>query len=318
MFPPLALTALLTQACTWKRVQDAPDAFVDRAAYPFEDRWLAVDGGRLHYVDEGEGPVVLLVHGTPTWSFLWRDLVADLSRDHRVIAMDHLGFGLSDKPAEWGYTPAEHAANVQALVEALDLQDLTLVVHDFGGPIGLGAGRALQDRVDRVVILNTWLWSLADDPRAVRTSRLVAGPVGRYLYLQRNFSTRRLIPWTFADKARLSPQVHDQYVDVYADPATRTGHWRLGVELVGSSDWYGQQWEARDWLTERPVLLVWGMQDPTFGPEVLDRWIAALPQAEVVRLPDAGHFVQEEAPDALRQAVRGFLEQGEAQASGRQ
>jgi pimeloyl-ACP methyl ester carboxylesterase len=307
-----SLALLLLSACTWKRALPAPDAFVDREAYPFESHWLEVDGGRMHYLDEGEGPVVLLVHGTPVWSFLWRDLIKDLSLDHRVIAMDHLGFGLSDKPADWAYTPEAHADNVVALVEGLDLHELTLVVHDFGGPIGLGAGRAVQERVDRVVILNTWMWSLDDAPQAQRISKLVAGPVGRYLYLQRNYSTRKLIPYVYGDKSRLDPATHEQYTHVFAEPGTRVGHWRLGVELAGASDWYAGLWDDRAWLAERPVLLGWGMKDPTFGEEDLARWTEALPAAELVTFEDAGHFVQEEAPDDLGRAVRGFLERTSA------
>lgn len=301
----LALVAL--SACTWKQTLPAPDAFVDREAYPFESHWLDVDGGRMHYVDEGEGPVVLLVHGTPTWSFVWRDLITDLSRDHRVVAMDHVGFGLSDKPTDWDYTPAAHADNVVQLVETLDLDDVTLVVHDFGGPIGLGAGRAVQARVDRVVVLNTWMWSLADDERAVKTSDFVSGPVGRYLCLERNFSTRPLIPYVYGDKSRLDAHTHEQYTHVFADPETRVGHWRLGEELVGSSDWYAELWDDRGWLAERPVLFAWGGQDPTFDAAALERWTTALPQAEVVTFPDAGHFVQEEATEGLRDATRVFL-----------
>src|SRR6185503_7254618 len=131
----------------------------------------------MHYVDVGTGPTVLLVHGTPTWSYLWRDLVADLSTDHRVIAMDHIGFGLSDKPAEWDYTPEAHARNVERLAAALGLEDVTLVVHDFGGPIGLALALDHPETVSRIVVLNTWMWE--PEPKLVRVGKLVASPLGK-------------------------------------------------------------------------------------------------------------------------------------------
>jgi len=107
--------------------------WLDRREYPFESRWLDVEAGRLHYVDEGQGAPVLMVHGTPTWSFMYRHLVKALRARHRCVAPDHLGFGLSERPREWSYRPVDQARNLTRLVEALGLKDLTLVVHDYGG-----------------------------------------------------------------------------------------------------------------------------------------------------------------------------------------
>src|SRR6185437_9468981 len=137
------------------------DAWVDRRSYPIQSRSLEVDGGRMHFVDEGEGRPLVLVHGTPTWSFLFRHLIADLSRDHRVIALDHIGFGLSEKPERWGYRPADHAKNLAMLIDRLGLKDITLVVHDFGGPIGLSYAVEHPENVSALVLFNTWMWSLA-------------------------------------------------------------------------------------------------------------------------------------------------------------
>ena len=180
-------------------------AWLDRSAYPFATRRLTLaGGGQLNYVDEGAGPIVLFVHGTPTWSFEWRHLIRALSRTHRCIAPDHLGFGLSDRPREASYAPESHAARLGELVEQLDLSDITLVVHDFGGVIGLPLAVEERSRVSRIVVINSWMWDLGDDPGVRRMGRLFGGSLGRFLYERLNFSLRVITPAAFADRKRLT------------------------------------------------------------------------------------------------------------------
>jgi haloalkane dehalogenase len=281
--------------------------WVDRSAYPFRSSYLDLGPGRLHYVDEGRGPAVLLVHGTPTWSYLYRLLIRDLARDHRVIAVDNLGFGLSDKPAGWGYRPEDHARNLARLVEWLKLEEFTLVVHDFGGPIGLSYALEHPERVRSLVLFNTWLWSLRGTP-AERASRVMGGPVGRFLYRHLNFSPRVLLKAVYGDKAKLTPTVHRQYIAPFPTAASREAPWVLARELIGSSDWYEGLWGRLDRIADKPALLLWGMKDPTFGAAALERWRRALRNSRVVEFPEAGHFVQEEAPVEAAEELRGFLE----------
>lgn len=281
-------------------------AWLDRGSYPFRSSFLDVGPGRLHYVDEGRGPAVLCVHGTPTWSYLYRHLIGELSGDYRVIAVDHLGFGLSDKPSGWGYRPADHARNLEVFVERLGLEDFTLVVHDFGGPIGLSYALAHPERVRALVLFNTWLWSLRGSA-AERASRIMGGPIGRFLYRRLNFSPRVLLKAVYGDKRNLTPAVHRQYLAPFPTPATREAPWVLARELLGSSDWYEELWGWRERLAEKPALLLWGGKDPTFGAAALARWRGMLAQARVVEFPEAGHFVQEEAPGEAARAIRGFL-----------
>ena len=282
--------------------------WLDTAAYPFRPHHFDTGEGRLHYVDEGAGPPVVLVHGTPTWSFLYRHVIPRLvAAGHRVIAPDHLGFGLSDGPAEAAYGPEDHARRLAALLDALDLRELTLVVHDFGGPIGLSYAVERPERVARLVVLNTWLWSLDHDPRISRGSKLAAGPIGRFLYTRLNASPRWLIPAGFANRARLSRAAHRQYLAPFPDPASRRPPWELARALLHSSAWYDGLWRRRERLLGKPALLVWGMRDPGFGPAYLTRWREALPGAEVVELPHAGHFVQEEAAADLAVHLTAFL-----------
>ena len=161
--------------------------WLDRSLYPFTSRYFDSADGRLHYVDEGAGSPVLFVHGTPTWSFLYRHLVTRLAPRHRVVAVDHLGFGLSDKPAAAPYEPRDHARRLVALLDSLDLSGVTLVVHDFGGPIGLSAALARPERIDRLVLFNSWMWPVDDDPAIARGARVAGSRLGRLLYRHLNF-----------------------------------------------------------------------------------------------------------------------------------
>ena len=282
------------------------DEFVDRGLFPFRSRYVDVGPGRLHVVDEGSGPAVLLVHGTPTWSFLYRRLIADLARDHRVVAADHLGFGLSDRPERWSGRPQDHARNLEVLIERLGLADVVLVVHDYGGPIGLSWALAHAGDVRGLVLFNTWMWSLAGT-RAERTSRLLSGPLGRFLYERLNVSPRLLVPAAFGDRRTLTPEVHRHYVDAFPTPAERRGPYVLARELAASGDWYRSLWRRRERIADKPALVLWGLRDPAFGSEALERWRATLTRAHFVVFPDAGHFVPEEAPEPVGREVRRFL-----------
>lgn len=279
--------------------------WVDRDLYPFESKYLDVGPGRVHYVDEGSGPIVLMVHGTPVWSFVYRALIRDLSRDHRVIAPDHLGFGLSDRPDDFGYRPADHARVLEELIGQLGLRDITLVVHDFGGPIGLSYAARHPDNVRALVLFNTWLWSLTGS-KSERIARVMGGGFGRFLYTRLNISPRTIVPASFGDRSRLSKAAHRHYIEALDTPRARYPSWVLARELLGSSQWYDQLWKDRAVLARHPTLFVWGRKDPAFG-DALPRWREAFPDARVLELADVGHFVQEEAPQEATSAIRTFL-----------
>jgi haloalkane dehalogenase len=282
--------------------------WLDVVAYPFRAQTFDTGEGRLQYVDEGAGPTVVLVHGTPTWSFVWRDLIGRLVRaGYRVIAPDHLGFGLSDKPSAASYRPEDHARRLGVLLDVLDVRDATLVVHDFGGPIGLSCALDRPARIARLVLLNTFAWPVDDDPSIARGARVAGSALGGFLYRRLNASPRWLLPAAFADRRRLTPELHRQYLAPFPDAASRVAPYALARALLGDSPWLAALWARRDELARRPALLVWGLRDPAFGPAYLARWRGALPDAEVVEVADAGHFVQEEAPEALATSVLRFL-----------
>jgi pimeloyl-ACP methyl ester carboxylesterase len=282
--------------------------WLDRDAYPFTSRWHAVDGAQLHYLDEGprgDPHPIVVVHGTPTWSFEWRHVIKALRAHRRVIAVDHLGFGLSDKPEDAAYEPAAHARRLAGLLAALGVTRVTLVVHDFGGPIGLGAFREHLDRVERLVFLNSWFWPLDDDARAVSISRFVRGLIGRFLYFWLSFSPRVLLPRALGDERVLTKAIHRHYLAPFALRRERRAPWVLGCELAGSSAFYATLWERRAELAGIPTAIVWGQRDPAFGPAYLTRLRTALPHASVRMLPGVGHFPAEESPAAVVSAILG-------------
>ena len=286
----------------------APPAWLDRNAYPFTSRWMTLASGeRMHYIDEGSGPTVLFVHGTPTWSFEWRHLVRALAPTHRCIAPDHLGFGLSDRPATASYSPESHAGRLRELVDRLGLQDITLVVHDFGGVIGLPLAVDGAVRVTRLVVINSWMWDLGDDPEVRRAGKLLGGALGRFLYERLNVSLRVITPAAYANRKRLTREVHAHYLAPFAGPRDRgLVLWPLARSLRDPSAHAARLWERRATLADLPVLLVWGMRDPALKPHQLARWREALPQADVVPL-ETGHWPHEEMPDVVRDRVIDFV-----------
>ncbi len=298
---------MIPEPATRAAVADVPE-WVDRAAYPFTPRTADLAAGRLSYVDEGQGDPILFVHGTPSWSFEYRHLITRLSRAHRCVAVDHLGFGLSERPESFDYTPQSHARNLAEVVDALGLRHFTLVVHDFGGPIALPLALARPARVRRLVVLNTWMWSLADDPSIRRVGRLVRGRLGRFLYGALNFPLRVLTPGAYGDRRKLTKATHAQYRAPFPDAASRTRVlWPLARALLDSSDLYDSLWQRRAALADIPALIIWGMKDRALGPHLLERWRAALPRAEVCPLPDAGHWPHEERPRETARLVGEFV-----------
>lgn len=286
----------------------ATPGWLDTGEYPFASRWLDLPSGKLHYVDEGRGRPIVMVHGTPDWSFLWRHLIKALAPRYRCIALDNLGFGLSDRPPGSWYLPENQAANLKTLIERLGLRDVTLVLHDFGGPFGLNYAIDQPQNVRSLILMNTWMWSLAETGRFRRFGWLAASRLGRYLYLEWNLSARVIMKRAFGDRARLTPALHAQYLAPFPNPASRAATWAYAKALVGSSEWFERLWRRRDRLGHLPVLILWGMKDPAFREAELTRLQAGFPQAEVVRLPDVGHFPPEEAPDRLAMLVGGFLD----------
>ena len=283
--------------------------WIDRDLYPFRSNYLELPAGRMHYVDEGSGDPVVMVHGNPAWSFLYRSLIRGLSPDFRCVAPDHLGFGLSDKPAGWSHSPEAHASNLSRLIEALGLEDVTLVVQDWGGPIGLSYAIEKPASTSRIVIMNTWMWPVDRDWYYVAFSSFMGGAVGRFLILRFNFFARVVMPMTYGDRRRLTREVHRHYLCPLKGPEERRGSAILPGQITGSTPGLRELWDARAVLRVTPALILWGLKDIAFREKELDVWKSLLTDAAVITLEGVGHFVQEEAPDVLVREVRAFLTQ---------
>ncbi len=282
-------------------------------SYPFEARFFRAPHGRMHYVESGEGAPVLCLHGNPTWSFLYRDLLRGLDDRARVIAPDLIGFGLSEKPPDpKSYSLDGHIEDVAALIEALDLRDLTLVLHDWGGPIGLGAAMRAPDRVRRLVLINTWAFvpsgAPVGEPRLL--ARLVRVPLaGEQLVQGLGIYTRIALREEGDSDLRGTRRAYRGVQGSWQERAGVLAFPRL-VPLE-SDDRNGALFERLDGFVRDfrgPVLLVWGMRDERLGAALLEQWRQRVPQAEILELENAGHAPQEDAPEQIVAGIRSFLD----------
>jgi haloalkane dehalogenase len=274
----------------------------DPELYPFESRWFDSSSGRIHYIDEGDGPPILLCHGNPTWSFLYRDIIVAL-RDHfRCIAPDYLGFGLSDRPEGFGYTIDEHARVVGEFVDHLGLDGYLTMGQDWGGPIGMSVAVERADRLRGVVLGNTWFWP-ADELTTKIFSRVMSSPPMQWAILHRNFFVERLIP--AGTEHRPSTAVMTHYRAVQPNPEARKGVAKMPREILAARpllERLGREVPAK--LGAKPALFVWGMKDFAFRPgPSLPRMRAAFPDHVLVELATAKHFIQEDAPHAIATAI---------------
>jgi len=283
-------------------------AWLDTVEYPFPPQYFRTPAGSIHYVDEGAGDPVVFVHGNPSWSFQFRNVIKGLSGTCRCIAPDHLGFGLSDKPPDWSYLPRDHAKNLEVFLDALDLQQITLVVGDWGGPIGLSYAIGHPERIRNLVITNTWLWPVSSDWYYWLFSGFVGGPLGRWLIRRNNFFAATLMPSLFGDRSRLTPEIHRHYLEPLVRPEERKGCWIFPGQIIGASDWLRELWDRRSVLQEKRILIAWGMKDIAFRKNEMETWARAFPHACVIRLEDCGHFVSEEKSAELTSEIRKLRE----------
>lgn len=277
--------------------------------YPFDDHGLVLAcGHRLHYVDEGEGPVMLMVHGNPNWSFYYRNLIAGLRDRYRCIAVDHIGCGLSDKPEDYGYRIGDHADNLVALIEHLGLTNITLVGHDWGGAIGLRAVQLRPDLFVRFAFFNTaaFLLPLPGLLTVLRTPGI--GPL-----FVRGLNVMVWAGMITGDRSKLKGAVRDGYLLPYDNWANRVAVQRFVEEIPMETSHHNhalmQDLEA--WLPEiadKPILVGWGLKDPVFHPGYFAEWQRRFPQAEFHPFADSGHWLLEEIPDRIVPLLRDFLQ----------
>ncbi len=283
-----------------------------RSLYPFQSREIMLDGHRCHYVDEGEGPTLLLVHGNPTWSFYWREIIRALRDRYRVVAIDQIGCGMSEKPSakEYSYRLARRVADLNEFVEKLDLQQITLVAHDWGGAVGMGAAVAAPERFARFALMNTAAFLAPKCHWKIRACRI---PLFGPLAVQGlNLFVRAALRTTVAKPERITPAVRAGLSAPYDSWRNRTGVLRfvLDIPLSPSHPSYATLQGIENGLAQfrdHPVCIFWGMQDWCFTGWFLDRFIEIFPRAEVHRFSDAGHYVVEDAHERIAPLLDEFI-----------
>lgn len=293
-----------------------PDDGSWRRLYPFASHYLPVGPHRMHYVDERPAAgtdadeVLLMVHGNPTWSFHWRALIKALRGRYRVVAPDHLGCGLSDQPAAHPARLADHIHNLGLLVDGLDLRRVTLIAHDWGGAIGLGAALADLNRFVRFVLLNTGAYPPWFVPRRIRLGRTPV--LGRVAIQGLNLFLRAALRMAVVDRRALTADIRAGYLAPYDSWRHRQAIYDFveDIPLRPAHPTYQTLAEIESGLRRlagRPCLLVWGMADWCFTPACLDRFRDLLPHAEVQRIEAAGHWVVEDAGPAVLTRLETFL-----------
>lgn len=286
---------------------ERPDWF-NEDLYPFESHWQEVNGAQVHYLDEGEGPTLLMLHGNPTWSFLYRRMVPYLSDRFRCIALDYPGFGLSTAPDGYGFTPAEHASTVSGLIDALGLDEFTPIMQDWGGPIGLSVALDRPDQIKAIILGNTWAWPQTDALTQRFASALGEGRTGEFLVDRANVFVN-----VFLRRAMRRRSPSGREMDMWRGPFLERDS-RIAVrvmprELTGSADFLSDIEARLGEIADRPSLLFWADQDPAFRGADKRRWETILSNRRTYILRHAGHFWQDDAGPEASLMIRYWWDQ---------
>jgi haloalkane dehalogenase len=297
-----------------------------RANWPYTPRFARVNGWRMHYVDEGEGDPVVLLHGNPTWGYLYREVIPPLVRaGRRVIVPDMIGFGLSEKPVrEQAHSLDGHAANLTALMRHLDLMRITLVCHDWGGPTGLSFAMSNPERLRALVVMSTWAWPTppAEFHTRIFPWRMMHAPlVGPYLLGRHNVLAGRGVYLSVVDRQKFRASSQHVYEAVLPDPATRllTWVWPRWIPIDDTARAMARfEWLERQLKNSTiPAMIIWGREDEVFDAVTFaSRFKQLLPHAEGPHLVTGRHFLQEDSGPEIATLINDFLDRlGRAEAA---
>lgn len=277
-----------------------------KAEYPFEAHFLAIQKNNLHYIDTGAGEVILMLHGNPTWSFFYRNLAKHFSKNYRVIVPDHMGCGLSSKPQIYDYTLKTHIDNLCLLVQELNLSGITLIVHDWGGAIGMGLATRFPHLIKKMVVMNTAAFRSIEIPARINILR---NPVGEWFIRKFNGFAG---PATFmATTKGLSPLVKKGFIFPYHDFESRIATAKFVQDIP--MDELHPTYQTLKSIEEKlptikaPVLLLWGEKDFCFTMNFQKRWKDIFPLAHAVSYPEAGHYLIEDEKAAVITEIENFL-----------
>ena len=280
-------------------------AWFNADRFPVESHWVDIDGHSVHYVDEGEGPLLLMLHGNPTWSFLYRRLIEGLKDRFRCIALDYPGFGLSTAKPGYGFTPAEHADVLSAFIRQLDLRDVTPIVQDWGGPIGLAAATREPERFSSLIVGNTWAWP-HDTKTAERFSFLMGSEkTGDWLSRKLNLFVGQIIPRSMRRRS-LKPDEMAMYKGPFPDEESRIPVQVFPREIMGSHAFLAELESNLSRIANLPSLLLWANKDMAFGKPEMERWQSLLANHHFHMLQGAGHYWQDDAGEEAVLAIRNW------------
>ncbi|MEU8411899.1 alpha/beta fold hydrolase [Amycolatopsis japonica] len=278
-------------------------SWVDDNLFPFESRFVDIDGNTVHYVDEGSGPTLLFLHGNPTWSFLWRDVIRALREDFRCVALDYPGFGLSTPKPGYRYWPEEHADVVTAFVDALGLEDVTLVGQDWGGLIGLATVQRRTGVFTRLVLANTWAWPVNGVFHFEYFSRIFGGPPGRFLARRLNFVVNMFVPLGHRRRKPTALEMahYRRPMDI---PERRRASAMFPHRVLASRAFFAEIEAGLPGIAHFPTLIVWGDKDIAFRPQERERLEATFTDHTTVIVEGAGTYVESDAPEEFVGAFR--------------
>jgi haloalkane dehalogenase len=278
-------------------------AWVSDELFPFQSHFVEVDGAQVHYIDEGQGPVFLGLHGNPTWSFLYRHIVSGLKDRFRCIAPDYPGFGLSTAPDGYRYTIAEHARILEGFIERLDLRGITMMVQDWGGPIGMWSATRHPERFRGFVIGNTWAWPSAGDKTAERFSKLLGSAwPGGFLVKRADVFVNVFMRGGIKRK-KLTPAERAMYKGPHPTPGSRVPVHVMPREILTAHELLADVAQGLEKISDKPALIVWADKDQAFKEPQRLRWEQTFPDHRTVILRGASHYIQEDAPEEILAAI---------------
>ncbi|MBL7664014.1 MAG: alpha/beta fold hydrolase [Bacteriovoracaceae bacterium] len=274
--------------------------------YPFKSNFLKIGDQRYHYLDEGQGEVILMLHGNPTWSFYYRNLVRTLKKDYRIIVPDHMGCGLSDKPQEYAYTLDTHISNLLVLIHKLQLTQVNLMVHDWGGAIGFGLATKRPELIKKIMIMNTAAFLSPHIPRRIAFCRT---KIGAFLVQAMNAFAW---PATFMTTTKpMTSLVKEGYLLPYDSFANRIAVRRFveDIPMTPKDQSYETilDIESKLPLLDMPKLILWGGADFCFNDKFYKKWLEIYPEAEAHYFKDVGHYVLEDALTECLPLIKKFL-----------
>lgn len=275
-----------------------PD-WLDRNEYPFQSHFFETSFGKMHYVDEGEGFPIVFVHATPGWSFEFREIIKELSKTNRCIAIDHIGFGLSEKPISFDYRAESHAANFSFFINSLSLNDVTLVVHDWGGPIALSWAMENPEKIRKLIIMNSMLFSVKEVKQVKQMVSFVGSKLGWFLVKEFNFFAKTVMKMLIVNKDSFPKHIHRHFYLHLGKKEERKGTWVFPRELVDADNWLKQLWSEREKINHIPTTFIWGMKSIAMKEEQLNIWIEGWHTPKIIKIENAGHFPHIDQPKVL-------------------